>query len=696
MSQSLTCDSPQDAPDLCSSLMQCGYYSDSTSEIPPVPPLEGVVLFQPTAEPDPNGWALLQACCAQTGYRIARARTMSGRDIRHHGQVRSFFQADLDIAATGRVYAAEWLRLLQIYDRPEFRQIYGVRPGQLAVQPAMQILDQSSQSALELSVWCREKIAERGLDSSRFDALNTIGDSKVVFLFEAGNRPPVFLLNPHVLAVLAEYEDPGRTTCAFHVRPARSDCRPWHDLVAHVTDRFGPLCRISRGAADAVHDLWAWFVLDPHDTAVGQRLLEDTGCEPHDLVRRPYLDYLGERRVFRELAHGLNVEQARELLMAGRLVEAPGSGARPATLRRVELAFEEANDVARQSHVLCVIAAGSVARDRCSHDSDLDLAVIVDDEAGPRRIDSCQRSGIAVDRDWIPKSEALALVTQSSADVKGLRESSRLGSGLVVYDRAGLSDTFRRAASEQLPPRADLQQRLSSAFLTLSHVIDNGRHDASQAWEILRSIYDNVTFVALLLHPIRYQKAKWIVSDLAYTGNDLLLQGLLEAYSVNDSFRLARQTIEASRQFLRQLTESLRLPDYEEIIAMGYAPQYAELSFACRCHADAGSLLCDGMLSDAQYTAKFAARLGVGLVEHDQIERGCAEQATIPVPLEILERHGDERLVDSYRGLFDIGRRAAPEDEVFMRCYDAADACRRFYRSKYRLDSLQDGGADSE
>ena len=696
MSQPLTCDSPQDAPDLCSSLTQCGYYSDSTSELPPLPPLEGVVLFQPAAETDPNAWTLLQACCAETGYRIARARTLSGRDIRHRGHVRSFLQAELDIAAAGRVYAAEWLRLLQTYDRPEFRQIHGVGPGQLAIQPAMRMLDQSSQSALELSGWCREKIAEHGLDSGRLDAVNRIGDCKVVFLFEAVHRPPVFLLNPHVPAILAEYEDPGRTTCAFHVRPARSDCRAWHDLVAHVTDTFGPMCRISRGAADAVHDLWAWFVLDPQDTAVGQRLLQDTGCEPHDLVRRPYLDYLGERRVFRELAHGLSVDEARELLMSGRLVEAPGYGSRPATLRRVELAFQEANDIARQRQVLCVIAAGSVARDRCSDDSDLDLAVIVDDEAGPRRIDSCQRSGIAVDRDWIPKREALALVSHSTADVKGLRESSRLGSGLVVYDRAGLSETFRRAASEQLPPRADLQHRLSCAFRTLSHAIDNCRHDAPQAWETLRSIYDNVAFVALLLHPIRYQKAKWVVSDLAYTGNDLMLQGLLEAYNVNDGFRVARQTIEASRQFLRQLTESLELPGYEEIIAMGYAPQYAELSFACRCHADAGSLLCDGLLPDAQYTAKFAARLGVDLVGHDHIERGGAEQATIPGPLEILERHGDERLVDSYRGLFDIGRRAAPEDNVFMRCYEAADACRRFYRSKYGLDSSQDAGADGK
>lgn len=696
MSQPLTCDSPQDAPDLCTSLTQRGYYTDSTGELPPVPPFEGVVLFQPAAKTDPTDWERLQACCAEAGYRIARARTMSGRDIRQHGQVRSFLQAELDIAATGRVHAAEWLRLLQVYDRPEFRQIHGVRPGQLAVQPAMRMLGESSQSALELSGWCREKIVEHGLDSGRLDAVNRIGDCKVVFLFESGDRPPIFLVNPHVPAILAEYEDPGRTTCAFHVLPSRSDCRPWHDLVAHVTDRFGSLCRISRGAADAVHDLWAWFVLDPQDTVVGQRLLEDTGCQSHDLVSRPYLDYLGERRVFRELAHGLSVDQARDLLMTGRLVEAPGSGARPATLRRVELAFEEASDVARQRQVLCVIAAGSVARDRCSDDSDLDLAVIVDDEAGPRRIDSCQRSGIAVDRDWIPKREALALVSQSMADVKGLRESSRLGLGLVVYDRAGLSETFRRAASEQLPPRADLQHRLSRAFLTLAHAIDNCRHDAPQAWETLRSIYDNVAFVALLLHPIRYQKAKWVVSDLGYTGHDLLLQGLLEAYNVNDGFREARQTIDASRQFLRQLTESLELPGYEEVIAMGYAPQYAELSFACRCHADAGSLLCDGLLPDAQYTAKFAARLGVGLVEHDFIEPGGAERPAVPGPLEILERHGDERLVDSYRGLFDMGLRAAPEDEVFMRCYEAADACRRFYRSKYGPGSPQDKGADGK
>ena len=319
---------------------------------------------------------------------------------------------------------------------------------------------------------------------------------------------------------------------------------------------------------------------------------------------------------------------------------------------------------------------GSVARDHCSHDSDLDLAVIVDDEAGPRRIDSCRRDGIAVDRDWIPKSEALALVSQSTADVKGLRESSRLGSGLVVYDRAGLSETFRRAASEQLPPRADLQQRLSRAFLTLSHAIDNWRHDASQAWETLRSIYDNVTFVALVLHPIRYQKAKWIVSDLAYTGNDLLLQGLLEAYSVNDSFRRARQTIEASRQFLRQLAESLQLPGYEEIIAMGYAPQSpssASLADVMRMPAAYCATACCPMPS-----TRPSSRPAWALAWWRKTRSSAA--APTRRPFLYRWRYWNATATSGwrirYRGLFDIRTACGAEDEIFMRCYEAADACR--------------------
>ena len=152
MSAPLTCDSPQDAPDLCSSLMQCGYYSDSTIEIRRSR-LSGA---SPLSAHDGNRSQCLGRVASLFAPRPAIGLRGPGAcrfvTFRQHGQVRLVFQAELDIAATGRLYAAEWLRLLQIYDRPEFRQIYGVRPGQLTVQPAMRMLDQSSQSALDLVV----------------------------------------------------------------------------------------------------------------------------------------------------------------------------------------------------------------------------------------------------------------------------------------------------------------------------------------------------------------------------------------------------------------------------------------------------------------------------------------------------------------------------------------------------------------
>ncbi len=143
---------------------------------------------------------------------------------------------------------------------------------------------------------------------------------------------------------------------------------------------------------------------------------------------------------------------------------------------------------------------------------------------------------------------------------------------------------------------------------TLNELIEDPQI-AKGAWETLRSIYDNLAFITLLLHPLRYQKAKWVLADLRYTGNALILQGLQEAYGVEEC-ETTRQTMQWSRQFLDQLARVLGLPTYEQTMALGNTTEFAEFSYACRCHADSISLFHDGLLLDAQYTAKFSVRLG--------------------------------------------------------------------------------------
>ena len=569
----------------------------------------------------------------------------------------------------------ERLRLLQIYDSPEFVQSYGARPQSLEIQPVERFLDQTGIPIDTIKDWCQQALEAHPLDSGAIDGVNTIGNCKLVSIYRPPDSAPVFLLNAHLYSILDSYESPGSSLCTLHLKPAGSKAPSGKSLRRELEKVWTSPYRMSRSALESTRDLWLWFGVEPQDTVTGRELFGETGINPGDLETQPYIDYLGQRWVLVELAAGLSIDQTRAILAGGTLAETPAPAASAATLQRLDLAYEEARMISQDPGVQCVIATGSIARNRCSDDSDLDLAIIVDDSHGPRRIDSRQIGDVVLDRDWIPASEAHQLVSQSPADVKRLRESSRIGLGLVLYDPAGMSKTLRQESIQQLPDKEDVQQRLIVLLGTLSEMIEDPQN-ARGTWEIFRSIYDNLAFITLLLHPLRYQKAKWVPADLRYTGSNLILQGLLEAYGVDESEETARQTIQWSRQFLELLATVLGLPRYQQTIALGNTSEFAEFSYACRCHADSISLFRDGLLLDAQYTAKFSVRLGLGMAQIQQ-------EGTELEPLELLQKTREDRLSQTYRRIFELDTRPQPGEAALAECFEAAEVCRQAYQRRF-------------
>lgn len=380
----------------------------------------------------------LEDLCSQAGYTVVQTRNLSGERIRELRLAHRLFQPYKDAASLGGLSASERLRLLQVYDSPEFLQLYGARPQELEIQPVGQFLDQTDVPIGTIKGWCQLLLEAYPLDSGAIDGINTVGDCKLAAVFARSDSAPIFLLNPHIYSILDSHEAPGSSLCALHLKPAAPNVLSQRNLQGELEKVWDGPHRMSGSALQAARDLWIWFGIHLEDTLLGRELLAETEIDPRDLETHPYIDYLGQRWVLVELTAGLSINQTRAILADGALAETPAPAAAAATLERLDLAYEEAQVISQDQGVRCVIATGSIARNRCSDDSDLDLAIIVDDSNGPRRIDSRQIGNVILDRDWIPEGEALELVSQSPADVKGLRESSRIGLGLVLYDPAGV------------------------------------------------------------------------------------------------------------------------------------------------------------------------------------------------------------------------------------------------------------------
>jgi hypothetical protein len=117
----------------------------------------------------------------------------------------------------------------------------------------------------------------------------------------------------------------------------------------------------------------------------------------------------------------------------------------------------------------------------------------------------------------------------------------------------------------------------------------------------------------LSLHPLRYQKAKWVVADLVEIGRGDLAEALLRGYASSADAAAALRTVRAVEGIFASIADDEALPGVEAVLARGFVQQFPGWSYACRTLADAASLLGDGSAAAADYTAKFAARLALRL-----------------------------------------------------------------------------------
>lgn len=323
---------------------------------------------------------------------------------------------------------------------------------------------------------------------------------------------------------------------------------------------------------------------------------------------------------------------------------------RQATLTRLNLARNISCSLESDPHVLAVIATGSVARNRCSRTSDLDLTVITGDQGMRRTITSETMEGVAIDIEWLTIRRALSIMKGGKQDLKGLREASRLGLGVFLLDRGRLEAHFRTLAVNLLPDRDMIEQRLSVLFSNLTDLSSRRSQQKGVRWELCRALVDNLAFVLLMLHPNRYHKPKWVMTDLRDAGHHSLNSLLRKAYRIgSDSSNASRRSLELSRRFIEAMGRLMKTPGIEHMLKRGFTRKYAAWSYICRTWEDAVSLFQDRAFIEANFTAKFAVRMTFPLYLEKFNGKGFS-----PNPLKFLQEMGERELSQTYQQLFPV------------------------------------------
>ena len=601
------------------------------------------------------------------------------------------------IAQAGGLTAAERLRLLEIYDRPEFQERWGCSPINVAVVPVVRFLQESGAPVELINHWSETSTNTRGLDSGAVDGPNEVGDDKYVNAFRHDvytHDEPVFLLNPHMSSVTSWWEKARSPIVALLLKAAsghalswarmrrefcggsdpalalpgslRRDCYErqlplqWED--GQVMDRTHNAVHLSNGPVEAMREVVIWFGRRPEETATGRALAGVAGWR--ELMECSYVETWGQTLGLTAATNGMSLAELRALVERGHLLRAEEQAGGESTHSRVDVAWKEARRLRRDPRVRAVVATGSVARNRASADSDLDLLIVSSHSGESRRIERRMCDGIVVECEWMSHVEARRVAAAGTGDLKALREASRLGLGLPVWDPDRLGVEYERLARAARPDQDDVRERLTGAFETLNALIQNPTLQTERQWEGVRAVYDNLAVVLLSLHPVRYHKPKWVVRDLIEIGHEKLAGELLRAYCVSDRSRAAAlASADSALRFLEQLATALSLPGYETAIAQGLTDTHPGYSYACRCLADARSLAADGAFLAAQYAAKFAARLGLSLDD-----AGARSQLQL-----------------RYVALFGPDQAEPPGEALLTKCAECAEGAMKVYHNAYLI-----------
>lgn len=609
----------------------------------------GVLLFKPATIVTAEVLEGLAGRAAECGYSVVSARTVTPAELVANGTVRRHYAAHWEVARAGRLQPDERLRLLRIYDRREFEDRFGISAAEVPVLPVLEFVSRSAIPLDAINAWSEASANANGLNSGTFDGPNEVGDLTYVNLFEFpdGSDRPVFLLNPHLPSVTTWFEHSPTPLVAVQLGSADDGALPWARMRAEfcggsdpstsppgslrrdMWDGLWPLryvdeidvgrshngVHLSNGPVEAVREAWIWFGVAPEETTTGRTLLAACAGKP-DFLHAEYVCCEGRTRVLVDVTRDLTATEAARVLAAGKRSAVPEQATNDATIRRVDLAHKIARELATNDDVAAVLVGGSVARNRASEDSDLDLVVITTRPERSLSIERIERSGVMVELEWLRLETALELASGGRhRDVRELRRSARLGLALAINDPDGIAEQLASRARAARPDLTSASEHLLDAYNSFVTLADAPVRDPAESWKAIRGLYDVVAFLLLLASPLRYQKPKWVIADLDDTGNGDVAAALLRAYGVDGGEVAAADAVESASRVVEVAAASRGLPPSETVRELGLVAAYPEYSYLCHCVDDARSLLAAGSFADAAYAAKFSVRMAAALRE---------------------------------------------------------------------------------
>lgn len=623
----------------------------------------GVLLFKPETIVRADVLVDVALRAAECGYIVSAGRQVKTEEVRRRQLVRRHYHAHWEIARRGQLLPQERLRMLQIYDRSDFEAITGRGVFDIPVVPAL--ADPFAEHADALAAWSETETERHGLNSGGLNGPYEVGDLTYVHLHPAWrDAGPIFFLNPHMPTVTGWFERASRPLTALLLRVASERALPWARVRAEFCGagiparaavgslrrdmwdgvfplRYGAGVRmspatngvhLSNGPVEALREAHIWFGLSAEEAGLAG-LLAGCGVAFSDVLECAYVTAGGQTKILADLTRGMTVDEARNVIRAGALSAVADQPDNAETLRRVDLAYEATKAIRHDPELTAAFVGGSVARNRASHDSDLDLMLVTHGASHSGLTDRRTANDVVVESTWFTAEEALEQAAcAKDASMAALRRSGRWGTALAIFDRTDLTEALRAAAATATPDLAMLARRVDCMRAAVSD-LRAGDVAQPEACDRLRTVFDNSAVLLLTLSPMRYQKPKWVVADLTDAGHRELVNALLVANNVAGTATAASAAVDRSATFVEGIAHALGLPPFDTVRELGLMEDYPEYSYLCQCVDDARSLLADGFYADAEYASAFNARMALTFLEP-------AARRGHPVPW----RESDEKL----------------------------------------------------
>ena len=355
----------------------------------------------------------------------------------------------------------------------------------------------------------------------------------------------------------------------------------------------------------------------------------------------------GADRVLVEATSGLSVPAAASLLAACRPVRKIAGNAY--SLKRLAMARALSVELSGDLDTKAVFVSGSVARGRCSADSDLDLIVLCDGRAG--RIDRRIDDGITVETSFISRADLSISLGRTHGSMQDLKQASRVALALPLYDPECLHRGFVHAASQMKLSLEEQNDLASTARVAMDEILSQLRAGKNLDDRKVRSVCDIISYLCLSQSPLRYQKPKWVIDDLRTLDEKDTLDLLQWSYDLSADPQSTKAAINICEELIEKLGAIFRLPSLADTRRAGLIEDAPEYSYLCQCLTDARSLFADELYLDADYAAKFAGKMALCLLEEGKASKDAYTE-----------------LEGNYRGVFSTRLQSTISDKLPLFC----------------------------